>query len=253
MSPSGPGDDAPTEPLPEAEAGGSPRSPAEPRPRPSPLARAAVVAGAVLVLVAVALLGVNAWMTRSAEEAAAEHASEALGARASVRLRGWPVGLRLAAGSPVDAVVQATDVPITESAAVVSRLVIELDDVVIDRQALTDGTGGLEAARGRFVAELGPDAVEEAAGLIGQLPLVGVELRRGVARLSVAGFPVLDATAEVVDGAVVFTPTAPLGSFARVELELGALPFGFRAHDVEIRRDALRLEGSATAIRLDAP
>jgi hypothetical protein len=245
MTPADCPDDAATQPLPVLAA-----EPAATVAPPSRAARLGVWVGAALVLLLVGLLLANAWVTRSAEEAASERASQALGADAAVRLVGWPVGLRLVSGSPIDALVEASGVPLPGTSAVLSRLEIELDDVVVDRRGLAGDDQGLEASRGRFVAELDTDAVRQLAGLIGRLPLVGIELRSGVARLDVAGFPLLEATAEVVDGGVEFRPTLPLASFASVRLEFEELPLGFRADRVEIRRDVLRLEGSARGIRL---
>ena len=228
---------------------------AEPWPDPSGggSGRAAAVGGVVLVLLVLGLLVVNAAIGRNAEQLAADHAEEAVGVPVDVRLSGWPVGLRLLTGQPVDVRIEARDVPLPDTAAVIDRFELELDEVPVDRDLLAGPEPELHAAEGRFVVELGDEAVQQLVGPVGRIPLVDIELRSGVARLSIARFPVIDATAEVEDGAIVFRPTAPIGGFIQVELRIDELPFGFRADDVEIRRGLLRLSGSATDVRLAPP
>ena len=218
--------------------------------------RTAAVGGVVLVVLVVLVAGLlvaNAAIGRNVEQLAADHAEEAVGVPVDVRLSGWPVGLRLLTGQPVDVRIEARDVPLPDTAAVIDRFELELDEVPVDRDLLERPEPELHAAEGRFFVELGDDAVQQLVGPIGRIPLVDIELRSGVARLSVARFAVIDATAEVEDGEIVFRPTAPIGGFAQVELRIDELPFGFRADDVEIRRGVLRLSGSATDVRLAAP
>lgn len=209
------------------------------------------VAGAVAFAAVVGILIANAVIARSAEQAAAEEIAGSLGAPADVRLRGWPAGLRLLATGTADVRVRARDVPLEGTAATIATLELELDDVVVPRDRDAAG-GAVQARAARFSAELDDDAVQQLIGALGRIPLVDVELRNGVARLTFARVPVIDASAEVEAGRVVFRPTAPVGAFVQVELGLGALPLGFRADSVEIRRDRLRLTGSATDVRLEA-
>jgi hypothetical protein len=233
-----------TEPLPPV-AGGPPAPAGRWR-----AGRALAVAGGLCALLVVAALIANAAVARAAEERAAERAEAAVGGQVDVRLSGWPVGLRLLTGRPVDVRIRARAVPVPGSEAVVDLVELELDGVPVDFALLEEPAPELQAAAGRFVVELGDDAVQQLVGPVGRLPLVDIELRSGVARLNVARFPVIDATAGIEDGQVVFRPTAPIGTFAAVALRVAELPFGFEADDVEIRPGVLRLTGSASDVRL---
>jgi hypothetical protein len=252
--PPGEADDAPaparddTQPLPPV-----PGPPDGPPPRTHPGRRWAAVAGVIVALLTVGLLIANGAIGRAAEERAAAHAAAALGGPVDVSLSGWPVGLRLLTGRPVDVRLAATDVVLPDGAGVVDRLELELDGVPVDFTLLDEPEPELRAAAGRFSVELGEDTVAQQLGVIGRLPLTAVELRSGVARLTVANIPVIDATADVEDGEIVFRPTAPFGAFAEVALRIEELPFGFQADDVTIRPGVLQLTGSATDVRLAPP
>jgi hypothetical protein len=208
-----------------------------------PIAIAAVVLVAVLAAV---LLVVNGVVARNAEEQAIAEASAALGAPAEVRLSGFPIGLRLLAGAPLEAEVRARDVPLDAAPARLARLEILARDVVLDRR-----DGVITAGSATFIAELDEQGVRDMLGILGRIPLTQVELANGVARFSVAGFALVDATATVEGGDVVFRLTAPIGNLGNVRLELADLPLGFRPTEVEIRRGVLRLRGSATDLRLE--
>jgi hypothetical protein len=238
--------------------------PGGPPPPPGPLAglprfgRSAWVALAVtgaLVLFVIMFFAVNATVASNAEQRAEDEAAAALGVPVDVRLQGFPVGIRLLVGSPVDARLSARDVPIEGSEAVLDRLEIDARDVVLDRA----GDGAIRAERATFSAELDDDNVQQLLGVVGRLPLTDIELANGVARLSVVGFRLIDATADVRGGDVVFTITSPLGSldflgdFTSLPLQLGELPLGFEVTDVEIGRGVLRVRGAASDVLLEDP
>lgn len=204
------------------------------------------VIGLVALLVLVALV-VNALVTSRAEEEAAARIAEEVGAEAQVTISRWPTGLRLLAGEPVDATVAARDVPLEGSPAVIDRLDLDATGVVLSLA----GDGGLTAEDVTFTADIDEEGVRQLAGVLGQIPLTDIQLRNGVARLTVALFPVVDATAEVDDGQIVLRPTAPIGSFVSVGLPIGELPLGFTFTDVEIRDGLLRLTGGATDFVLE--
>lgn len=210
-------------------------------PPPSRGGRAVGIALAVLGLLVVGVLVANAVITSQAEQRAAERIAREVGATATVSIARWPAGLRLLSGAPVDATVVAADVPLEGTAAVLDRLELELVSATLP----SDEDDTLRAESATFVAELDSDGVRQLVGIIGRLPLTDIELRNGVVRLSVARFPVIDATAEIEGGQVVFRPAAPIGSLVTVGLEVDELPFGFTADTVEIRDDLLRLRGSA--------
>lgn len=237
-----------TDQLPKVDEPGA--VPPAPRRRPG---WALIATGVVFVLLAVGLLIANNALGRTAEQRAADRAEAALGVPVDVTLSGWPVGLRLLTGQPIDVRLEAREVPLPGTTAILDRLELELEEVPVDLDALDQPEPELRAARGSFVAELGDDAVQNQIGFVGRIPLVDVELRSGVVRLNLARFPVIDATAEIDNGQVVFRPTAPIAAFASIELRLEELPFGFEATDVEIRRGVLRLSGAATDVRLAPP
>lgn len=231
--------------------------PEEPPPDVTPVAavrppaagpsRAVIIAALAVVLILGIALVLNLVVARQAQSRAEEHALAAIGAPVDVDLRGFPVGLRILTGGRLDARVRARDVPLEGTDAILSSLVIILDDVRLDRE----GDGAIEALHAQFTAELDDDAVQQLIGLPGRIPLADVELGSGIARFSIARFPVLDATAAIEDGQVVFRLTAPIANLLNVRLQLDDLPMGFRADSVEIRRDVLRLEGSAVNLRLE--
>lgn len=215
--------------------------------------RTPLVVGIVLAIVVVGLVAADRALAGAAEGRAAERAEEVLGAPADVQLTGWPVGWRLVAGRPVDVVLSARDVPLPDGDGVLDVLEVELDGVRAGLGMLDEPSSPLRAEQGRFVAELGDDAVQQRLGVVGRIPLVDVELRSGVVRLNVARFPAIDATAEIDDGQVLFRPTAPIAGFVEVELRLEELPFGFVVDDVTVRPGTLRLSGSATNLDLGRP
>jgi hypothetical protein len=158
------------------------------------------------------------------------------------------VGLRLLTGGRVDARATARDVPLEGTEATLTRLEVELFEARVDRA----GDGAIEARSATFRAELEDDAVQQLIGFAGRIPLTNIELGNGVARFSFAGFALLDATAGIEDGRVVFNLTAPIANLVNVRLQLEELPFGFEADTVEIRPGVLRLTGSAVDLRLEA-
>jgi hypothetical protein len=215
--------------------------------RSSPPPRAAIVGAVAVVLALTTLVVLNLIVARQAQTRAEQQAQMAIGAPVDVDLRGFPVGLRLLSGARLDARVRARDVPLEGTAATLTSLVVDLQDARLDRT----GEGAIEARQATFTAELDDDAVQQLIGLPGRIPLADVELGNGVARFTIARFPLLDATAAVEDGRVVFQLTAPIANLLDVQLQLDELPLGFRADHVEIRRGVLRLEGSARDLRLE--
>jgi hypothetical protein len=207
--------------------------------------------GAIVLLavgvVVVVLATLNVVIARSAETRAEEQASLAAGTPVDVRLRGFPVGLRLLTGGRVDASASARDVPLEGTTATLTRLDVEFTDARVDRA----GDGAIEAREATFTAEMDADAVRQLIGIAGRIPLTSIELANGIARFSFAGFALLDATARVDEGRVVFNLTAPIANIVNVELQLEELPFGFVADSVEIRPGLLRLTGSGEDLRLE--
>lgn len=198
------------------------------------------MAGILVGVVVVGLLVANALVTGSAEGRVAQAVESAIGSEVDVRLGGWPVGPRVLRRKPLDVRIVARDVPLAGTSAALPLLMLELDDVTVP-----DGGEPLRSATGRFTAEFDAAAVQQLIGIVGRLPLTDVELRNGVARLQVVGFPVVDATAELSDGEVIFRPTTPLASFLTVTLQIEALPLDLEPRTVQIREDVLRLQGSS--------
>lgn len=203
------------------------------------------MAGILIGVVVVGLLVANALLTGGAERRVAERVESAIGSDADVQLDGWPVGPKVLSGQPLDARIVARDVPLAGTSAALTLLVVELDDVVVP-----EGAEPLRSQRGRFTAEFDAAAVQQLVGIVGRLPLTDVELRNGVARLQVVGFPVIDATAELSDGEVAFRPTTPLASLLTVSLQIEALPLDLEPATVRIREDVLRLEGPSNDLLL---
>lgn len=216
------------------------------------------------LLCAIALLGalaaaVDAGLTRSAEERAAERVVAETGAAdATVDLQGWPVMLRLATGTVPRAVLTAQTVPIPDRGAALSSLDVTLTDVALrfDDLSATD-TLPVRAATGRFEARLDGEALRTLAA---EDPTVAqvvdrIELLDGVVRVVVAGgsFSV-DATAEARDGDLVVRPTQPLPvpGLEEVVVPLRDLPAGATVDSLRVEAGALVLEGEVTDLVLDA-
>jgi hypothetical protein len=240
-----------TQPLPVATEPGPHHAAPPIAPPPSQgvtLGRTGAIVLLAVGLVVVVLATLNVVVARSAETRAEEQATQALGVPVDVRLRGFPVGLRLLSGGRVDATASAQDVPLEGTAATLTQLEVDLVDARVDRA----GAGAIEARSATFRAELDDDAVQQLIGIAGRIPLTNIELGNGIARFSFAGFALLDATAEIEGGRVVFNLTAPIANLVNVRLQLEELPFGFQAESVEIRRGVLRLTGSAQELRLES-
>ncbi len=215
-----------------------------------------LVAAGVAALVLV-LLAANAWLAASTEQRLVEATQEELRTEPDVTLRGFPVGFRALLGRVGEAEVRAEEVAVPELGTTLTELELSLTDVRVDRDA-----GAVEAERATFAVVLDADSLESLLPVIGQLPddvpligdvseLVEIELEEGVARLSVVGFAVVDATAEIRNGDLVLSPSAPLGQIGDLTIAIDELPLGFAVDDVRIRPEGVRLEGSAAPFSLE--
>ena len=204
----------------------------------SPGARA--FAASVVVL-AVVLIGLDAALTRAAEQRASEQATILLAAPATVDLRGWPLSLRLLLGVVPAVDVHATNVP-TDSGVRLGQLDATLTNVRLRFGDLADGRLPADADDGTFVASLDTEAVRQLLGDLGSAGLV--ELRPGRVRFQVAGLPI-EAGVTLASDQLVLTPVSgPPGVPDRLEVPLPELPPGTDVEQVTILDGALRLDGS---------
>lgn len=206
--------------------------------------RWAVLAVLVVVLVVAAA---NAWLAAAVEDRIAEEIERELGAPVDVRLEGFPVGFRSLTGRLPAAELRGHNVPLPDTAATASEVRLSLTEVRVDRDR-----GRVEAARAEVTATLEEPAVEELLGLLGRLPLVGIELQPGVLRLSVAGFAAVDATARADDGDLVVGLTAPLDRLVPGELRWDDLPLGLQLDDVRLHAGEMELDGHIEPLVIDS-
>ena len=204
-----------------------------------------VVAATVLVVVLLLLL-VDLLATNLAEDRAAEQVAAELNADVDVDLRGWPVTLRLLGRQVPEVGFVATDVPLRDTAASLSRLDATLRDVEVPWTWTGEMDGVVRAGEGTFTAELDETAVQALV----DLPIT-VTLEDGVIRGSIAGAQ-LDATAEVEEGAIVLRPAAgALANLGELRLPLQGLPQGAVVEGVRVEPGVLRLNGSLDDFQVD--
>ena len=196
---------------------------------------------ASVVVLAVVLIGLDAALTRAAEQRASEQATILLAAPATVDLRGWPLSLRLLLGVVPVVDVHATKVP-TDSGVRLGQLDATLTNVRLRLGDLADGRLPADADDGTFVASLDTEAVRRLLGDLGSAGLV--ELRPERVRFQVAGLPV-EAGVTLASDQLVLTPVSgPPGVPDRLEVPLPELPPGTDVEQVTILDGALRLDGS---------
>lgn len=204
-----------------------------------------VVAATVLVVVLLLVLG-DFLVTNLAEDRAGAQVSAGLSADADVDLRGWPVSLRLLARRVPEVGLVATDVPLRDTPASLTRLDATLRGVDVPWTWTGQLDGEIRADAGTFTAELDETAIQSLV----DLPIT-VTLEEGVVRASIGGAQ-LDATAEVEEGAIVLRPAA--GAFANLgelRLPLQGLPEGAAVEGVAIEPGVLRLRGRLDGLVID--
>lgn len=200
----------------------------------------------LLVVAVLAFLG-DALATNVAEARAAERVAAELGASVDVDLRGWPVSLRLLNRHVPEVGLVATDVPLRDTPASLTRLEATLTDVAVPWTWTGRLDGVVEARGGTFAAELDEAAVQSLV----DLP-VTISLEEGIIRGSV-GTAQLDATAEVVDGAIVLRPAASaLAELGELRVPLDGLPQGAVVESVRVEPDVLLIAGSVSGFRIGA-
>lgn len=255
-------------PAPDGDGGGSGRDDTDPLPIIAPPDRGDAEAGGgatatgaggagrtrwwrwtVLAVLVVALVvaAANAWLAAAVEERVAEEVERELGAPVDVRLEGFPVGLRSLTGRLPAAELHGRDVPLPDTAATASEVRLLLTEVRVDRDR-----GRVEAARADVTATLEEPAVQELLGVLGRLPLVGIELEPGALRLSLAGFAAVDATVRADDGDLVVGLTAPLNQLVPGELRWGDLPLGLQLDSVRLRAGEMELDGHVEPLVVDS-
>jgi hypothetical protein len=203
--------------------------------------RRIVISLVVLLVLAGLVLAVDQWIESTAEARAQEQISERLGTPTEVELRGWPVGLRLLAGSVPEVLVRATDVPVEGRGPRIDELRVRLTDVAIDVRSPGDELPQGETAT--FTAVIAEASLRELVDLPSSV--LDITLEQGSARIAVLGQAIpADVVAE--DGNVVLRPqlsfAAVLG-LDRIPLDLSAQPGGPYVREVEVREDALVLRG----------
>lgn len=209
--------------------------------------------GAIAFLTTVAvLLGLgavaDAAVTRRAEQQVSEQVSAEIGAPATVDLQGWPVSLRLLTGVVPRVDLVAADVPLEDTDAELSELRATLTDVRLRLADLSSAGVPIEAGPTSFEADLDAGDVER---LLGPVAAIGeIELLDGLARLTVAGFPI-EGTVGVEGGAIVVRPTAPILNLGEVTVPLPALPGGVSVQQAVVLPGVLRLSGATPTFHLD--
>ncbi|MBA2576076.1 MAG: DUF2993 domain-containing protein [Euzebyaceae bacterium] len=209
--------------------------------------------GAIAFLTTVAvLLGLgavaDAAVTRRAEQQVSEQVSAEIGAPATVDLQGWPVSLRLLTGVVPRVDLVAADVPLEDTDAELSELRATLTDVRLRLADLSSADVPIEAGPTSFEADLDAGDVER---LLGPVAAIGeIELLDGLARLTVAGFPI-EGTVGVEGGAIVVRPTAPILNLGEVTVPLPALPGGVSVQQAVVLPGVLRLSGATPTFHLD--
>lgn len=185
----------------------------------------------------------DALVTRHAEGEATALVSRQIDAPADVTLTGWPVGLRLVAGSVPEVRVVAAGVPVGE--VTLTRLDARLVDVRLRLADLDGGSLDLRAARGgSVVVELDEATVGQLAGVPGD-----VRLGEGVGQVR-AGEALVDVAVSVEGGAIVLRPigSAP-EAVTPLVVDLPPLPGNPTVDEVRITRGVLRIAGRLTQLR----
>jgi hypothetical protein len=196
---------------------------------------------ASLVVLLVVAAGVDLALTRSAERRASEQATVQLGAPATVDLQGWPVTVRLLAGTLPAVEVRATDVP-TDSGVRLATLDATLTRVRVRIADLAAGRLPEEAEDGTFVATLDREGVRQLLGDLGQAG--DVQLTPGRVAFTVGGFTI-ESGVGVANGQLVLTPFTDLGLLPDTfQVPLPELPAGVDVQNVSVLDDALQLEGT---------
>jgi hypothetical protein len=209
--------------------------------------------GAIAFLTTVAVLlglgaAADAAVTRRAEQQVSEQVSAEIGAPATVDLQGWPVSLRLLTGVVPRVDLVAADVPLEDTDAELSELRATLTDVRLRLADLSSADVPIEAGPTSFEADLDAGDVER---LLGPVAAIGeIELLDGLARLTVAGFPI-EGTVGVEGGAIVVRPTAPILNLGEVTVSLPALPGGVSVQQAVVLPGVLRLSGATPTFHLD--
>jgi len=209
--------------------------------------------GAIAFLTTVAVLlglgaAADAAVTRRAEQQVSEQVSAEIGAPATVDLQGWPVSLRLLTGVVPRVDLVAADVPLEDTDAELSELRATLTDVRLRLADLSSADVPIEAGPTSFEADLDAGDVER---LLGPVAAIGeIELLDGLARLTVAGFPI-EGTVGVEGGAIVVRPTAPILNLGEVTVPLPALPGGVSVQQAVVLPGVLRLSGATPTFHLD--
>lgn len=181
----------------------------------------------------------DAVLTERAEEESSAQLTSVLGAPAEVDLRGWPVVLRVLAGSVPEVGVVATDVPLADGSVTLDRLEATVFDVRVTLDDLTAPEAAeIEGGSGTFEAQLGEEAVGALTGQPG-----AVRLRDGLGQLDLGGRTV-DVAASVEGGAVVLRPvgTVPAG-VEPLTVTLPALPGQAVVDSVRIGSGVVLLSG----------
>ena len=209
--------------------------------------------GAIAFLTTVAVLlglgaAADAAVTRRAEQQVSKQVSAEIGAPATVDLQGWPVSLRLLTGVVPRVDLVAADVPLEDTDAELSELRATLTDVRLRLADLSSAGVPIEAGPTSFEADLDAGDVER---LLGPVAAIGeIELLDGLARLTVAGFPI-EGTVGVEGGAIVVRPTAPILNLGEVTVPLPALPGGVSVQQAVVLPGVLRLSGATPTFHLD--
>ena len=202
----------------------------------------------VLVVLAVGTYAADQAITSYAERQTAQRLSSQFDAESSVDLTGWPVSLRMLAGTIPRADVELRDVAL-DNGAVLDELVVTLTDVEVSYQSLSAEGDALPPARsGTFSAQLSEGSV---AGLLG-VPesIVQVELGGGVVTMSAAGIEV-EADVQAVDGDVAFAlrgAIAQLLGAGELTIDLSDQPGAPSVEEVEIGDGVLTVRGTLTEV-----
>lgn len=194
-----------------------------------------------LALVAGVALAADDWLAGKAEQRAGQVAGATLGAPARVEVPGRPFVLHVLRGRLPTALVQARQVPVPGTGAVVSRLELELHGVRLSPSALLGGgpaAGRLpEAESGTFLAVLDEQALRTWLGVPDALDL---RLAGGEVRLNIAG-QVLAVRPEARDGGVTL---GQLPGLPRLQADLHGLPGGPWVERVDVRLGAIEISGT---------
>lgn len=195
----------------------------------------------LLIAVVCGLVVLNAVAGSRAEAIVEREVEAVIGAPVQAQISGQLSGLKVLAGRLDRLDLQARQVPIPDSAAVIDLITAELTDVHLTDQRPSGGTGTFEAWLS--------DAQVRRAVPTDLAPLISL----GSDALDVdLGFTVLPLQATVSDGSLQFVPSDDLGSLVEgliaglstVPLQL---PPGIALQDAEVIDGRLRLAGTVDA------